>query len=642
MLRFALFVVRYGHVLGAVMWLAIVALAFAGVRRLRRARDAKRARAEVQLRLSSINGPRPGPIQILGILHGEWIDCEDERVDLDGTRTIIRGDGGAWKRRGDKPTYTIDDGAGVVACGVMRRGASGTGGEYRESAGGWVLGPTAEGTIEVCAAEPVGIPRPLGVVRSGLLAIAFGFVTLVAMTVVGLISDQRHFYDDAPRSMHGLGRLVFASMMPFQHDRAPEHVLNWLEERAPRTPEVIAAKLELAREHSPCNGNELLMLHGRYEEVASHACAQQVWPVPAIYTLGRYDEYAKLPVDADRDPIANAHQLGFGAIAAGDWKAAADIARREAALLDKTPPRSRGEGTSLELSCMADLFALYAGDVAALQRLRERSAADNALPEGCEAARYLAEQTQPDHDLAWNTVPAGPLFWLTARAGTPSWPSEFLSLDAVVSNRRWLEPYLLEPDELQPYWLGLGAMDRGDFAEAKRQLALVPPDPNNSKRQLADEIALRDGEPSARDVAERLVEHDGPRALAYYTHVSGCKPIAEAALPDILAGNGDSLADLIERCSLEVDADPELFLALAQRVTTGKARVATALANLEGLPPSPPMDALQVAASRRDLARAYGDTVSAKRWQDIVDRHARVLADKQRFLALLVWTNYQR
>jgi hypothetical protein len=44
------------------------------------------------------------------------------------------------------------------------------------------------------------------------------------------------------------------------------------------------------------------------------------------------------------------------------------------------------------------------------------------------------------------------------------------------------------------------------------------------------------------------------------------------------------------------------------------------------------------AAFRRDLARALGDDADAARWQRIVDAHARVLADRDKVIALRLFS----
>jgi hypothetical protein len=43
------------------------------------------------------------------------------------------------------------------------------------------------------------------------------------------------------------------------------------------------------------------------------------------------------------------------------------------------------------------------------------------------------------------------------------------------------------------------------------------------------------------------------------------------------------------------------------------------------------------AVAQRDLMRVSGNTDLAARWQAIVDRHARMLADRDRAIALMLW-----
>lgn len=173
--------------------------------------------------------------------------------------------------------------------------------------------------------------------------------------------------------------------------------------------------------------------------------------------------------------------------------------------------------------------------------------------------------------------------------------------------------------------------DPSDIVPVAQAIALhvpgtIPAEPSDYPHPgIAPLVALRDGAPTGELDIVTLE----------------CSSEMRQALGTAAAGNGAPLATLLGHCRMLFDANAGFILAVAPRVTSNRGELAAALrAFHDGLGPSSygaPFSEIVEAATRRDLARMTGDEASAARWQRIVTAQAKLLGDRERLEALLVW-----
>jgi hypothetical protein len=139
------------------------------------------------------------------------------------------------------------------------------------------------------------------------------------------------------------------------------------------------------------------------------------------------------------------------------------------------------------------------------------------------------------------------------------------------------------------------------------------------------------------------------RTLRYLASPFDCEVALEFARHEAMDGNGGVLASTIKDCGRRfahtyswrsvlavlpyVVHDRGELRAAVRETSTGT----NALMRLYEHSAWPPIDLALIAATQRDLMRVSGNPDLAARWQDIVNRHARVLADAHRRDALVLW-----
>jgi len=103
-------------------------------------------------------------------------------------------------------------------------------------------------------------------------------------------------------------------------------------------------------------------------------------------------------------------------------------------------------------------------------------------------------------------------------------------------------------------------------------------------------------------------------------------------------GDGTPLARLLRRCQV-IDFSSWLVFALLPRITSGRAELADALRwqTDTSFDNDLPFSAMAAAGTKRDLLRLAGADGEADDWQAIVDRHAAVLQNRDRLVALVLW-----
>jgi hypothetical protein len=129
-----------------------------------------------------------------------------------------------------------------------------------------------------------------------------------------------------------------------------------------------------------------------------------------------------------------------------------------------------------------------------------------------------------------------------------------------------------------------------------------------------------------------------PAELQVFT--ADCDKELRTAVTAATRGDGGPLAVTLTHCRLLFDANVGLVLAVAPRVTTHRAELAAALRAFRddlALVDHAPFALIVEAATRRDLATLTGDDATAARWQRIVSAQAKLLGEREKLEALLLW-----
>jgi hypothetical protein len=129
------------------------------------------------------------------------------------------------------------------------------------------------------------------------------------------------------------------------------------------------------------------------------------------------------------------------------------------------------------------------------------------------------------------------------------------------------------------------------------------------------------------------------RGAVHDIHVypEGCRDAVIWGLTDAIAGDGGPLARVFEHCiqrsGLQLDAD--YLLAVAPSVKVHRDELEAAIRNWQ-TGGGTPFRQVRELAVKRDLVRLLGDSAEATRLQDIIERHAKVFADRDRVTAMFL------
>jgi len=202
--------VEQGEVIGYALIGVLALLGFTVIHLLRRRGDLKRARMAVHLASLSINEPRPGPIAVTGSYHEattqRWLECNGQRVAIDGGIDVVRGTRARW--RDGARTYTVGTGDTVIAIGVMSKVG---GGSWR------LVASPGESGVQLFAAKPRAAPPPLFPWRAPLFLVLCGGIAFGALYGTGsaLVDVGPGPCTDTARL-----RLQIAAALPLAHDAA--------------------------------------------------------------------------------------------------------------------------------------------------------------------------------------------------------------------------------------------------------------------------------------------------------------------------------------------------------------------------------------------------------------------------------------
>jgi hypothetical protein len=458
--------------------------------------------------------------------------------------------------------------------------------------------------------------------------------------------------------------LAIASAMPHVRDDALSELENELEYHFVRSEDSEQLYIEVAGLHRGCEARAYAEIHTlRFEDAAATAksCGARATEAEALGYLGRYDEAAAL---------AKAPQL---AIAAGRWADAAAEADDLRTRLEQDPATDAGTQAQLEnrMECFSLWFHAKAGDAAARTKLgqlaHDRATCDvaNALMAPIDQRAGLlaaaASHDQTDGELGLSFL-AGALAWSYGSNNNDLVRDTYQAIEALTGRSSfdrylWLAKLGLAAhpgDRIALAYDATLAVLEGDQARATREIgdALTTPDDPEDPSDLVPvaqaialhapgTIAAQHSEYPHPAVAPLVALRDGAPTRELDVVSMECDRDLRAALAATSTGDGAPLAKLLGRCRLLFDANAGFILAVAPRVTSNRAELAAALrAFHDGLGPSgygAQFSEIDEAAPLRDLARMTGDETSAARWQRIVTAQAKLLGDRERLEALLVW-----
>lgn len=668
-------------VYGAVLWKVVLAvlvaivLAIVAVRRARRAlrhaREDAARRAAGAIALEAGAGTFRGKLtrgSASTLVQGErltdyradelWLDHHGDRVELLGDLRIDHGARAwtSWLR----PTLlrNVREGDEVIVSGTLARSSGDA--SYRESAASWTLS-----SVEwVTAARPAAAPRPLGPLRWSAVALGVALACCAPLFGAGLVAKGR-LAADGDRIPGAWSASSIAAALPGSRDAALDH----LDERLgrPRSEAELQRGLALDELRGACPAARLASFF-RLEQAldAARRCGTAEQVARMLAFLGRF---AEIDLAATGSPAASARL----AIAGGRWSAAAAGAELVAERLrteapTKDVPDDWADRRVLRLRCLAALFRVWAGEPAAFERVPERAAdtrcsalAALGLPVAAQAAA-LARIGSPDDE---STDLLGEL--RIAAGGPPRnhGADDFVhgSLPVITFDWAWLAPFAIAARPSGSPWtyaeLSMLAALRGDFAAARRELARSELDDVAYSLELM--IALREGaspfpppradakvHPGIEDaVALRRGMRSSILSLLHSVR-PGCTTATQRALSAAVAGDGAPLADLFQTCPSSWGTAPywgtlpTYLIAILPRVTSHREQLAAALRLYRDEFATSsywniPFPLIQEIALYRDLARIAGDREEAAAMQQLFERHAAMLADRQKVIAFLFW-----
>lgn len=574
----------------------------------------------------------------------------------------------AAKPRRPSTLREVRDGDEVIVHGRLERRADGDV-MYRESAASWTLTPDTDGAW-IAAATPRTRAEPLHPVRWIVTAIVATVSSYILLHAIGHHTVKRAAKgSDEIREPLGNGDLaVIASAMPGSREKALR-LLSWRVDRsAPHTEEWFQLGLKLAVVIDECPIDKSTHLV-RLEEALATArrCGRPADVARVLAFLGRYDEVTA-------GDVTDSFLATVVAIATGRWPDAArgaELRASEALARERSEYYTEADAQriALELRCTAMLFRSWAGDASA------------GWPAGHETSskcRVFAALTLPVDQQAAALAAIDPESFATRDYMTKDIADAIrVAAGGAMSERElaragylvvgedptmWLAPFALAPHaSSEPQMrsrlhakVGALATYRADFAMARRELDATRRLDEDMAESLAVMLALYEGTPvlpprpdhEVRSRFSRLVDLRNGKSLERNALVGAypmaCEDRLRAALETAQGGDGGPLAAVLESCNVYWNTVQNYLIGILPRVTKHRERLAAALRlyrndismfSAENLP----FRFLDDVVMYRDLAHLAGDREEAAHWQQVFDRHATLLADRQKLIALLFW-----
>jgi len=416
------FLVEHGAILWQGLAAAAAVLAIAVVRRARARRERRATARDLAACAAQVTAPVAGRATVRGTLRGGraasvsllhlrgprpyyherapelWLDCDGERVALDGAIRVVRGTRVVSSR--DRGSAIPDDELAVRSSPVLHRlpavAVSVRDGDdvfvtahlaprpgdevrgYREAATVWTATPD-RGEIALVAAEPEVRATPLGRRRSaalGVVAAALAIAGLWTAGGVALWSARTSVADTGARvdaRLSGLDPLALAAATPGHRGAALAALEARFATRFQRTPEALAQWRRVARLRGGCGGEiEARIAQDEVEGLARRAerCDDDRATADAYQMLGLFREAAARDAEL---PASEQHIESLIATAA--WQRASWWAGTQRGLAGRPPPPA--------FRCAERWFRWLAGSTPAAE-------ARNRFRRGDPACRVIA------------------------------------------------------------------------------------------------------------------------------------------------------------------------------------------------------------------------------------------------------------
>ena len=675
------FLVVHGAIVWKVLLLALVGGTAAMSIAIRNWRARRVARARTKESLRDARSLVDGRTCVRGVLRGgslytlsngaafrdhlegaPWLDCADGVcVDIAGaghvavgsraTSSTLRVPKGTPKELADvKGAWvltSVREGDELVVRGVATRTQQDVA-SYREDAMGWAL----EDDIIVCAVKPAALAQPRHAIAQAFMLLAVSCVCYGPLHKVGSVAASR--VDKPPalgdlREIPSFGALSIACAMPSACSGALESERRWYFERYGNRGSALG-QFDALWQSDPCGLAGVQVRQVRLEPAlaSARACGDRAYEAWIQLFLGNYR--AALDLAPQRAIVRE-----YAAVGVGDWKIAAEAAEAIAA----RPKESHEDVEYFALGtaatrCRAAWYRHLAGSADAFANVDVKTGACGVL-----AALARPEQEQRDLLLAvvkhergldikdqdWVALSRANAILAMLGGVEPDHRQE-IDVAFGVDPEFWLTAFETPSSPALEGRAGIVVM-RGDFAAAHAAAnAITDAQRRDTVRKW---IALREGTQPPAD-GYRHAALDEPLALRSGTipkdegrgvYPEECEPRLLRGVEAALAGDGRLLAGVFTDCHVYYDRMTKLLFGILPRVKNGRAELADALRafrddlttfTLDRVP----FRLIRDLADTRDLARLVGDVEESNRLQTIIDRHAKLLVDRNRTIAMLM------
>jgi hypothetical protein len=396
--------------------------------------------------------------------------------------------------------------------------------------------------------------------------------------------------------------VAIAAAMPGSRARALALIANI---RVPNDDAGLELGLAIDAYEGGC-GSQRLFHATHYEQAiaAARSCGDTDGELDALLALGRYDEAANVTGDRPTSREAVTALLG-----AGRWSDARGAIRSA----HRRKPAFR---------CFEELLDDFADSTRPLPDVPDAG-------DDCGLLELLrrGERIDPYSHISALHRQLVPIVDLE--------PYDFARYHQWSHHEIWLAPFVEMPLHQE---LAVVAMLRGRLDDARNEItSATRPAP-----ELAAAIALMEGArlQSAPDTSIRFDD------VAARARTGVIEPLDQYDRDDMpafaaaVAGDGLPLAQLMRTDGVWWSLRGAEVFGLAPRVREHRQELATALRSFHArrdFKKIDPFEEIDNDADYRDLARLVGDVASASRWQTIIDRHAAMLGDRKRAIAMVIW-----
>lgn len=542
---------------------------------------------------------------------------------------------------------SVREGDEVVVRGTAKRAPQDA--SYRDDASGW----TFEDDIVVGAVKPTARALPRHAVAQLAMVLAVAGVSYGLMYKIGSVAKSQ--IEERPElgdlaEIPSFGALAIACSMPGSCEDAMDEERRWFFERYGRRGSAFALHDALHRD-DPCGLASAQMRQVRLEAALAsvRACDDPEYEAWIQVFLGDYR--AALALGPKRAIVRE-----YAAVGAGDWKIAAEAADATIAKQESYEDADYFAKKTTTARCRAAWYRHLAG-------VTDPFAKVDAKTPTCQVFAALAKPASEQVTLLQALVEAQHALDYKHQDTWALWQAR--ALLAMLGTRRddngndldvafgvrgiaWLTAFET-PATLAALEGQAGtAVLRGDFPAAHAAANAITD--RRRRDSVLQWIALREGTPPPDNIThvafdEQLALRAGTIPEKMYgfqaVYPEACQSRLRQAVETALTGDGLALARVFADCSVYYIYMPKLLFGILPRVKTGRAELADALRAFRHdittfTIQHVPFQLVGDLADARDVARLVGDTEEVTRLQATIDRHVKMLADRNRTVAMFM------